>query len=152
MSTESNIIWSFKEKIISFAKIHDMFPENGIIISAVSGGADSISLLDALHGISNKHNFTVVAAHFNHKLRGDESERDEAFVIDECKIRNIKLYTGSADVNHHSKISGLGIVETARELRYDFLTNIAEELSLSEKKMFELLQHIMLTILLKLFY
>jgi tRNA(Ile)-lysidine synthase len=105
----------------------DMFPSQGLVLVAVSGGADSMTLLDVLQLISFKKGFNVVAAHFNHKLRGDESERDEEFVKAQCKNRNIDLVVGSADIKAYAADNKMGIVESARDCRYDFLFNTAVE-------------------------
>ena len=58
----------------------DLIPEGSTIICAVSGGADSVYLLDRLCNLRIVRPFTLIAAHYNHNLRGEESHRDEEFV------------------------------------------------------------------------
>ena len=123
--------YTFLKKITDFANQFGMFPPNSLIIVAVSGGADSMSLLDALSVLSKECNFDIAAAHFNHKLRADESDADELFVINECRLRNIKLINDSADVASYAKMEKMGKVEAARECRYEFLHKTAEQLYLS---------------------
>ncbi len=108
------------DKIEAFAENHHMFPKEGMILAAVSGGADSVCLLKALLALRSKYGFTVAAAHFNHKLRGAESERDERFVAQLCRDENVPLYLGNADVTRYAGANGLGVEEAGRRLRYDF--------------------------------
>ena len=61
------------------------------IVCAVSGGADSVALLFALHLLRDEMDFRLSAAHFNHHLRGAESDRDEAFVRELCDRYDIPL-------------------------------------------------------------
>ena len=115
------------EKILKFADEFDMLPESGLVLACVSGGADSMTLFDALLKISKKRGFTVAAVHYNHKLRGGEADRDEAFVKDYCKTRNTAFFCGSGDVRAHAREFGLSIEEAARDKRYVFFCMTAEK-------------------------
>lgn len=109
-----------------FADNHDMFPTQGLILAAVSGGADSVCLLSALLELSEKKGFFVAAAHFNHQLRGSESDRDARFVADLCRERNISLYTAGGNVRKFAADRRIGIEEAAREMRYAFFRETAK--------------------------
>lgn len=100
---------------------HYMTPEDGVkkVLVALSGGADSVMLLHYLSGIEG---LEVVAAHYNHCLRGAESDRDELFVKSLCKKMGIKCLVGRGDVAAFACNSGMGIEEAARTLRYEFLS------------------------------
>ena len=111
--------------ILNFADEFDMLPEAGLVLACVSGGADSMCLLEALLEISRQRGFTVGAVHFNHKLRGEESDRDEAFVGEQCSARGTPLYTGGGDVRAYAQEHGLGIEAAAREMRYYFFYTAA---------------------------
>ena len=100
------------------------FPHGGRVLCAVSGGLDSMCLLDYM---TRQRGFSVAAAHFNHQLRGAEADRDEAFVRDYCAKHGIPFVSGSGDVRSFSEKEGLSIEEAARQLRYDFLKETAEE-------------------------
>ncbi len=69
----------------------------------------------------------VVAAHFNHRLRGPESEGDARYVTDFCRERSIELAMGTGDVNQYRAERGLSMEVAARQLRYDFLAHVAIE-------------------------
>jgi tRNA(Ile)-lysidine synthase len=115
------------DKLAGFAEKYDMFPTAGLVLSAVSGGADSVCLLAALFLLSARYGFTVAAVHFNHRLRGEESDRDALFVERFCRERNIECFTGCGDVAAYAKQNGLGIEEAAREMRYAFFHKTAEK-------------------------
>lgn len=93
------------------------------ILCAVSGGVDSMYLLCRLA----EEGYRVMAAHFNHGLRGPEADRDEAFVRDFCRERDIPFYAGRGDVEALAAREGLGTEETARRLRYEFLERTARD-------------------------
>lgn len=97
-------------------------------LCAVSGGLDSMCLLDLLGRWCRERQGRVVAAHFNHKLRGSESDRDETFVRDWCAAHDIPFVSGSGDVRGLAEREGLSLEEAARTLRYDFLRREAEKL------------------------
>ena len=99
------------------------FPHGGRVLCAVSGGLDSMCLLDYM---TRQRGFSVAAAHFNHGLRGSEADRDEEFVRDYCAKRRIPFVSGSGDVRSFSEKEGLSIEEAARQLRYGFLQDTAE--------------------------
>ena len=67
-------------EIEQFIREQDLIPPKSRVICAVSGGADSICLLHILYRLRAKLDFQLAAAHFNHMLRGEESDRDAAFV------------------------------------------------------------------------
>ena len=98
------------------------------MIVGVSGGADSVSLLLALHELTNRSKLghMIVAAHFNHQLRGTESDADEEFV------RELTARLEIALVLHSENISNQGNLEqNARDARYKFLTKTAKNLDAS---------------------
>lgn len=116
------------EKVQRYAAQYDMLPRGGTVLCCVSGGADSMCLLDILSRLSDVGGFTVAAAHFNHNLRGAESDGDEAFVRAWCEEHGIPLCVGSGDVNAYAARHALGTEEAARELRYAFFYETAAKL------------------------
>jgi len=116
------------EKILKFADDYNMLPEAGLVLICVSGGADSMCLVEALRHISSQRGFLVGVLHFNHKLRGEESNRDEDFVRKYCKRGEVPFYLGDGDVRHYAKQNGLSIETAARDMRYDFFYRMADKL------------------------
>lgn len=95
------------------------------ILCAVSGGADSMCLLHVLFSNREACGISVYAAHYNHSLRGEESERDCAFVSGYCRENGIPLRVGKGDVAAFADSHAVGIEEAARTLRYAFLDEAA---------------------------
>ena len=95
-------------------------PEGGALC-AVSGGLDSMCLLEMTVRQGQKQGRRVAAAHFNHQLRGAEADRDEAFVRDWCAAREIPFFAGRGDVRVFAEETGRTVEEAARQLRYKFL-------------------------------
>jgi tRNA(Ile)-lysidine synthase len=94
---------------------------------AVSGGADSVALLRVLMELRAELGIVLAIAHFNHQLRGDDSEADEAFVADLARQQGLDFYVGGANVREHALNSKLSVEAAGRELRYQWLTRLAEE-------------------------
>lgn len=113
---------------IDFCEKYDMLPKDGVVLCAVSGGKDSMYLLEKLRGLAPRLGFELSCAHFNHCLRGVESDRDSRFVLDYCEKRSIPCYIGSGEVSAFAAENGLGIEEAARILRYEFLEKTADEI------------------------
>ena len=111
----------------AFADQYQMLPQGSTVLCAVSGGKDSMALLSVLQTLAPERNLMIHAAHFNHQLRGEESQRDEDFVSKWCADHNIPLTIGSGDVAQAAQEQGKGIEETARAMRYGFLTETAQE-------------------------
>lgn len=113
--------------IVLFLDQHHMIPPGSTVLCAVSGGADSVCLLHVLHSLQPTYGFTLVAAHYNHGLRGEEADRDEHFVQNLCFQWNVPLTVGHGDVATEAQLQKQGIEETARKMRYDFLCKTAEK-------------------------
>ena len=97
-------------------------------LCAVSGGLDSMCLLDLLDRWCREREANIAAAHFNHHLRGAASDRDERFVRDWCAAHDIPFVSGDGDVKGFALSEGLSVEEAARELRYAFLRREAAKL------------------------
>ncbi len=116
----------------AFADKYSMLPQGGSVLCALSGGTDSMALLAVLEVLAKEREFTLHAAHFNHQLRGEESQRDENFVTDWCQKRGINLVVGRGDVAKEAQEQGKGVEETARIMRYAFLTETARALEIDK--------------------
>lgn len=92
------------------------------LVAAVSGGADSTALLDAL---ARLHKGAIVVAHLNHQLRGAESDEDEAFVGRLAEARGLAFVSEQRAVGELAKAQGRNLEAVAREVRYQFLYETA---------------------------
>ena len=93
---------------------------------AVSGGADSVALLRVLLELRAELGIVLSVAHFNHGLRGEASDADEAFVAELARQHDLEFFCGHGDVRDHALTSKLSLEAAARELRYRWLTSLAE--------------------------
>ena len=114
--------------IDAFVREHGMIPSGGRILCAVSGGADSVCLLSVLRESAPHFGAQVCCAHFNHMLRGAESDRDEDFVRRLCQAWDVEFICGRGDVAAYAAQHGLGTEESGRILRYRFLESAADKL------------------------
>jgi tRNA(Ile)-lysidine synthase len=113
---------------IEFVDKYGMLPAGARVLCAVSGGADSMCLLHWLRSFSAERGLFVACAHYNHGLRGAESDRDAQFVASYCRENGIDYRVGQGDAAGYASARRLGIEEAARELRYAFLEQAAAEL------------------------
>jgi len=109
-----------QNKLLKFIRQEDMVQPGDTVICAVSGGADSVALLFAFYLLKEKLGIRLEAAHFNHHLRGEESDRDEAFVSALCDRYDIPLHIGGGQVTAGKK----GLEAAARDARYAFLRTL----------------------------
>lgn len=107
-------------KLRAFLKEQALLSPGDRVIAAVSGGADSVAMLFALYLLRDELGITLETAHFNHHLRGAESDRDEAFVTDFCGRYDIPLHLSSGRIVPGKK----GLEAAARDARYAFLRRL----------------------------
>ena len=112
------------ESMEALIREHGMLPRGCTVLCAVSGGADSVCLLDLVRRLGD---VTVLCAHFDHGIRGAESARDAAFVEALCKDWGVPFFPGRGDVPAYAAANGLSIETAAREMRYAFLERTAKE-------------------------
>lgn len=119
------------EKVSQFVRRHTMLEGARGVVVAVSGGPDSVALLDLLARLlapqtgSGPAGIRVLVAHLNHQLRGSESDDDAAFVQQLAGRLALPVEIGTADVAAAARRSARGIEEIAREIRYNFLLRVA---------------------------
>lgn len=97
------------------------------IVVGVSGGVDSVVLLHILKQISNEIPLNLIVAHFNHCLRGEESDGDEQFVQQLAKKFNLQFKSERGDVRHLVEKEKMSVEMAARRLRHLFLAKTAKE-------------------------
>lgn len=114
--------------ITEFLRRYELLPAGSRVLCAVSGGADSMCLVHWLWSRREALGIRVLAAHYEHGLRGEESLRDAAFVENWCRERGIECAVAHGDAAAYAREKRLSVEEAARELRYAFLERTAEEL------------------------
>ena len=107
-------------KVSAFVKAQALIEPGDAVVCAVSGGADSVAMLFALYLLREKLQITLSAAHFNHGLRGEESDRDQQFVQAFCRQYDIPLHSGGGQVVAGKK----GLEAAARNARYAFFDTL----------------------------
>lgn len=94
---------------------------------AVSGGADSVALLRMLESLRDRLGITLAVVHFNHKLRGKESEADARFVEELARARGLDYIGGCEDVAAAASANKWNLEDAARRLRYAFFERTIAE-------------------------
>ena len=112
-------------KLLKQLRQYNMVASGDHVICAISGGADSVALLFGMYLIREKLGITLSAAHFNHHLRGEESDRDEQFVRRFCDRYDIPLVVGEGEVKTGKK----GLEAAAREARYSFFATLSGKIA-----------------------
>lgn len=104
--------------------IKDNIAKNLKVVLAFSGGSDSVYLLYKLLDLNC---CKIILAHFNHKLRGKDSDIDEKFAQETAKKHKLEIETGSFDIKKYAKENSLNLEEAARIKRYEFLRKVKEK-------------------------
>lgn len=115
----------FLERVEDLVSQRHLLVRGQKILVAVSGGVDSMVLLQALHSLGKKYHWQVSVAHFNHRLRGRGSDADEKIVQRTAAQFGLKFYNSSAEVK---KIAGrlkVSVEMASRKLRHEFLAQTA---------------------------
>ena len=97
------------------------------IIVALSGGADSVSLLDGLCKLSKLYKIKVAAAHLNHMIRGAEADADEAFAAELCTKLGVPFFAERLDVPAIAKRDNISLELAGRNARYEFFKALMNE-------------------------
>ncbi len=115
---------SFQHTVECFVSQHHLLRPDGKYLVALSGGADSVSLLVVMQDMG----YTVEACHCNFHLRGDESDRDEMFCEELCRERGIILHRTHFDTHTYSEVHHVSIEMAARELRYHYFAQLLRDI------------------------
>ena len=111
-----------------FASVHELFVYGGKYIVALSGGADSVSLLFVLKHLEHELGIGVEAAHCNFHLRGAESVRDEEFCKQLCERLSLPLHLIHFDTQAYADLHRVSIEMAARDLRYGYFENLRRDI------------------------
>ena len=106
---------------------HQMFTPGDTVLIGVSGGADSVCLLHALNSLKEELGIRVAAAHLNHGIRGEEADRDAAFVKELCRSWQIPCYCKREDIPALAKEMDVSEETAGRLKRYQFFRELCME-------------------------
>lgn len=116
-----------EKKVESYIKKHNLMEHGDKIIVALSGGPDSVCLLNVLYKLKEKLGMELIVCHVNHSLRGEESKRDEMFSKELSRSLGLTFREKTVDVEEMSKKESLSIESAARKARYTFFNELLEE-------------------------
>lgn len=117
-----------RETVQSTISAYKLISPGQTVLVGVSGGPDSVALLHVLLTLSPSMGFKVAAAHLNHGIRGEDADRDQAFVEELCELLGVPLITRRADVPRLARENGWTLEQAGREVRYKFLRDCAKNL------------------------
>jgi tRNA(Ile)-lysidine synthase len=116
-----------REKVLRYIRDQALLRAGDRVAAAVSGGADSVALLRALLDLRSELGVVLAVAHFNHGLRGEQSDADEAFVGELSRTHGLDFFGGRGNVAEHAFTAKLSIEAAGRELRYRWFAELAEQ-------------------------
>ena len=116
------------ERVGDIIRVQTFFPGSGGIVVAVSGGIDSMALLHLLATPALGLRDRLVVAHFDHRLRGAESDADAAFVAQAARRLGLPFESDSGDTRQLAAETGDGVEAAARQLRHGFFARLAKRL------------------------
>lgn len=116
-----------EEKVLEVIKKYNLIKSGDKIVIGVSGGPDSITLLNVLLKIKKENiiDFNIIVCHINHMIR-KEANSDEEYVLNFCKKHNIEFFSKRIEVEKIAKEKGIGTEEAGRIERYNFFYEILE--------------------------
>ncbi len=118
----------FLTKVITFSDAHQLLEHQGKYLVALSGGADSVALLIAMHELG----FNVEGIHCNFHLRGEESDRDENFCQSLCERLGIRLHIAHFATKEYAESHKISIEMAARFLRYDYFEKLRKDVGAAD--------------------
>ncbi|MFN3840659.1 MAG: tRNA lysidine(34) synthetase TilS [Cyclobacteriaceae bacterium] len=115
------------EQFLNHIEHHRLCRKEDRILLAISGGMDSMVMLDLFHSAG----YSIGVAHVNFQLRGAESDADEQFIREICKTKNIPFFSTRFNTSDYAKINRLSVQMAARELRYAWFDELLESTEFS---------------------
>ena len=111
-------------KVLKTVKKYNMLSNGDRVLIGVSGGADSIALLEFFVSVKEKYDLDICVAHIEHGIRGEDSVNDAEFVENYCKKLGVNFYLKTIDAPNLAKKAKMGVEEYSRMARYDFFNTI----------------------------
>ena len=117
-----------REKVLKFINENRMMEKGDNIVIGVSGGADSMCLLDIMLYIATEYDLNIYVVHINHGIRGESAYRDARFVKDYCYSRGVNCTIGEYDVPILASQWGMSHEEAGRRVRYEAFDEMLQRL------------------------
>src|SRR5580700_8902619 len=121
------LVQSLPQSVAAYIRKHVLLKPGDRVGAAVSGGADSVALLRLLLELRRQLGIVLSVVHLNHKLRGAESDVDQAFVSDLAQRHQLELHCESADAAAYAAEKHLSLETAAREVRYAFFRRLLQQ-------------------------
>lgn len=118
---------SVENTVLDFLESHTLLERGMHVCVCFSGGVDSSVLLRILYALREQLGVRLSACHFNHRIRGENADRDEAFCASACRELGIPFFCGDADVPTLAKKSGKSLEEAARDARYAWFSSLEKK-------------------------
>ena len=115
-----------EEKVLETIKKYNMIEKQDKIVIGVSGGPDSISLLNVLNNLREKLNIKIYVAHINHMIRKEADEETE-YVRNFCKKIGVDFFVKKIKIEEEAKKLKIGTEEAGRNIRYEFFDEVAKK-------------------------
>ena len=116
-----------EQKVIDYIKLNNMLSHGDGAAVGVSGGADSMCLLNILFSLKDRLGLRLVAVHVNHGIRGASADADEHFVEAFCREKGIGFRAFHADIPKLAKEKGLTEEEAGRQFRYECFAKVCAD-------------------------
>jgi tRNA(Ile)-lysidine synthase len=117
-------VHSLVHRVLAHVRRHELLQAGDRVGVAVSGGIDSVALLRLLLEMRGELGIVLCAVHFNHQLRGEESDADEQFVARLARVHGLEFCCDREDVAEHASRESISLEASARELRYGFFRQL----------------------------
>lgn len=124
--------YDIKERFLKFIKEKNIIQSGDKILVGLSGGPDSVCMLNLLCSIREKEKIEVAAAHINHMLRGEEADKDEEYSKKICESLGVKFFSKRIDINKYALETGKSSELAGREARYDFFNEVINKINFNK--------------------
>lgn len=126
------MINKIKNEFLKFIEDNELIDNGDGIVVGLSGGPDSICLLNLLNSVKKELNLKIVAVHINHMLRGIEADKDEEYARKRCKELNIQFFSKKIDIKKFSRENGVSEETAGRQVRYGYFDEIMSQMKLNK--------------------
>ncbi len=118
---------NMEKRVLEYILENELLQEKEKVVVGVSGGPDSICLLEVLYRLKSQLEIELAVAHINHMLRGEEANEDEKYVNNFCLERGIEVYSKRININEFAKKQKMSTETAGREARYQFFKEVMKK-------------------------